>query len=193
MRDVEIIFGPFSEAWNCSVSSSYGIGGFKSAPPPNHAFPVVRKRVFICTAGTCGLAIWATRLIPVAVKPGFSALAPLIVPANSGAKFPRTVDTFTPTFSKTLPFIKPRVPPPGSELPSSSRLQLSYRKLASDPASRSIASNSAHMRSRRFSNHLRAASVCCVQSVMPKALPSHFGYGNSALWFPFRSPVRNGS
>ena len=44
----------------------------RSAPPPNQRFVVARKRVFMCTAGTCGFAICATRLIPVAKKLGSS-------------------------------------------------------------------------------------------------------------------------
>ena len=64
----------------------------------------------------------ATRLMPVAVKPGFSSSAPWIVAAKSGANAPWTVETLTPTFSNTLPFITPRTPPPGSALPSSARL-----------------------------------------------------------------------
>ncbi|WP_296717373.1 hypothetical protein [Erythrobacter sp.] len=80
----------------------------------------------MCTAGACGLVMCATKLMPVATKPGASALAPLIEPANSLAKLPRTVETLTPTFSNTLPFINPCTPPPGSGLPSSSRLQGVY-------------------------------------------------------------------
>ena len=101
-------------AWNSAVSSSYGSGGLRSAPPPNQALLVVRKRVFMCTAGTCGLAMCATRLMPVAVKPGVSSLAPWIVCAKPGANSPETVETLTPTFSNTLPFITPRTPPPPS-------------------------------------------------------------------------------
>ena len=39
----------------------------------------------MCTAGTCGLAMWATRLMPVAKKRGSSS-APGMVLANSGEK-----------------------------------------------------------------------------------------------------------
>ena len=63
------------------------------------------------TAGTCGLAMWATRLMPVAKKLGSSS-APGMVAANSGEKRPPTVETLTPTFSNTAPFICPRTPPP---------------------------------------------------------------------------------
>ena len=55
----------------------------RSAPPPNQRLVVVRKRVFMWTAGTCGLAMCATRLIPVAKKRGSSS-APWMVAANSG-------------------------------------------------------------------------------------------------------------
>jgi hypothetical protein len=66
----------------------------------------------------------ATRLMPVAVNTGFSGSAPLIVLANSGLNAPPTVETLTPTFSNTLPFITPRTPPPGFSTPSAcSRLQ----------------------------------------------------------------------
>ena len=61
----------------------------------------------MCTAGACGLAMCATRLIPVAEKPGFSGSAPLTDLANSGLNAPTTVETLTPTFSNTLPFISP--------------------------------------------------------------------------------------
>ncbi len=63
------------------------------------------------TAGTCGLAMWATRLMPVAKKLGSSS-APGMLLANSGLNAPPTVETLTPTFSNTLPVIWPRTPPP---------------------------------------------------------------------------------
>ena len=56
---------------------------------------IARKRVFMCTAGTCGLAMWATRLMPVAKKLGSSS-APGIERANSSLKRPPTVETLTP-------------------------------------------------------------------------------------------------
>ncbi len=99
----------------------------------------------MCTAGTCGFAIWATRLIPVAKKLGSSA-APWMVAANSGEKRPPTVETLTPTFSNTLPFIRPRTPPPPGEPSGSVRSHGIYSKAASLPASRSISSNAAQMR-----------------------------------------------
>ena len=66
------------------------------------------------TAGTCGFAMCATRLIPVAVNAGFSGSAPFIVLAKSALNVPPTVETLTPTFSNTLPFIRPCTPPPPS-------------------------------------------------------------------------------
>ena len=63
----------------------------------------------MCTAGTCGLAMWATRLMPVAKKLGSSS-APGMERANSSLKRPPTVETLTPTFSNTLPPIWPRTP-----------------------------------------------------------------------------------
>ena len=74
------------------------------------------------TAGTCGLAIWATRVMPVAKKRG-SSPAPWMVAANSSVKRPPTVETLTPTFSNTSPFISPRTPPPPGEPSGSSRSQ----------------------------------------------------------------------
>ena len=93
------------------------------------------------TAGTCGFAMCATRLIPVAKKLGSSS-APWMLAANSGEKRPPTVETFTPTFSKTLPFICPRTPPPPGAPSGSVRSHGVNAKAASLPASRSIASNS---------------------------------------------------
>ena len=55
--------------------------------------------------------MWATRLIPVAKKRG-SSPAPWMVAAKSSLKRPATVETLTPTFSNTSPFISPRTPPP---------------------------------------------------------------------------------
>ena len=71
------------------------------------------KRVFICTAGTRGLRICATNEIPVARKRGSSS-APDICLRNSGLNSPQTVETFTPTFSKTRPRITLITPPPPS-------------------------------------------------------------------------------
>jgi hypothetical protein len=61
-----------------------------------------------------------------------SSAAPWIVWAKSGAKAPPTVETLTPTFSNTLPFITPRTPrrPPG-EPSASVRSQARYSKRAS--------------------------------------------------------------
>ena len=73
------------------------------------------------TAGTCGLAMCATRLIPVAKKRLPFSLEPGIDLANSSVKVPPTVDTLTPTFSNTWPFITPRTPPPPGSPEGSSR------------------------------------------------------------------------
>jgi coproporphyrinogen III oxidase len=73
------------------------MSGERTAPTPNQRLMGVRKRVFMCTAGTCGLAMCATRLMPVAKKLGSSA-APGMLRANSGANWPPTVETLTPTF-----------------------------------------------------------------------------------------------
>ena len=61
----------------------------------------------MCTAGTCGLAMCATSEMPVAVNSGCSSLAPFTWLANCGLNSPATVETFTPTFSNTRPFILP--------------------------------------------------------------------------------------
>ena len=47
--------------------------GVRSAPPPNHQFVVTMKRVFMCTAGTCGLRGWMISEMPLAQKRGSSA------------------------------------------------------------------------------------------------------------------------
>src|SRR3712207_5172238 len=67
------------------------MAGLRSAPPPNQRRVVVRKRVFMWTAGTCGFAMCATRLMPVAKKLGSSS-APGMLFANSGEKRPATVE-----------------------------------------------------------------------------------------------------
>ena len=77
-----------------------------SPPPPNQCFVVTRKRVLKCAAGTRGLRRCATREIPVAKKRGSSS-APAICLRNSGENSPCTVETLTPTFSKTRPRISP--------------------------------------------------------------------------------------
>ena len=107
----------------------------------------------------------ATRLIPVAKNRGSSS-APWMLAANSGEKRPPTVETLTPTFSNTLPVICPRTPPPPG-LPSVSvRSHGMYWNEASLPASRSIASKAAQMRSRSDSNQSRAACCCSSSTSM---------------------------
>ena len=60
----------FIAAWKVSVSAASGTIGVRSAPPPNHAFAVTMKRVFMCTAGTLGERWWATSEMPEAQKCG---------------------------------------------------------------------------------------------------------------------------
>ena len=52
------------------VSSRIGV---RSPPPPNQPLVVISMRVFMWTAGTSGLCMCATRLIPLAKKRGSSA------------------------------------------------------------------------------------------------------------------------
>ena len=92
----------------CAAASSTGV---RSAPPPNQALVVTTKRVFMCTAGTCGLCGCAISEMPDAQKRG-SASAPGMSLRNSGANSPNTVETCTPTFSNTRPFIIDMTPPP---------------------------------------------------------------------------------
>src|ERR1043166_4600618 len=103
-------------AWKASVSGSSCVRrrsstGVRSAPPPNHALVVTTKRVFMCTAGTCGLHMWAMSETPDAQKRGSSA-APGMSLRNSGANSPNTVETFTPTFSNRRPRSVAIMPPP---------------------------------------------------------------------------------
>ena len=51
----------------CGARSSTGV---RSAPPPNQAFVVTTKRVFMCTAGTCGFCRCAISEMPEAQKRG---------------------------------------------------------------------------------------------------------------------------
>ena len=69
------------------------------------------KRVFMCTAGTCGLCGCAISEMPEAQKRGSSS-APGISLRNSGANSPCTVEQCTPTFSNTRPRIIAITPPP---------------------------------------------------------------------------------
>lgn len=85
--------------------------GVRSPPPPNQLLVVAMKRVFMCTAGTRGLRMWAIRLTPVAKNRGSSS-APGMDLAISGVKVPNTVETWTPTFSNRRPCIIDMTPPP---------------------------------------------------------------------------------
>jgi hypothetical protein len=91
--------------------------------------------------------------------PADSAEAPLIVPAKSVRESAATVETLTPTFLEHRPFISPARAAPGLAGPfaiwpalDGSPLPGRVVERASLPASRSIASNSAQMRSRKVSN-----------------------------------------
>ena len=85
--------------------------GVRSAPPPNHQRDVTTMRVFMWTAGTFGFQGWAISEMPEAQKRGSSS-APGICLRNSGENSPNTVEVWTPTFSKTRPFIIDMTPPP---------------------------------------------------------------------------------
>ena len=103
-------------AWKARLSGSLWVRrrsstGVRSAPPPNQALVVTTKRVFMCTAGTCGFCGWAISEMPEAQKRGSSA-APGISLRNSGANSPCTVEQCTPTFSNTRPRIIAITPPP---------------------------------------------------------------------------------
>ena len=58
--------------------------GVRSAPPPNHWRVVTTMRVFMCTAGTCGLTGWAISEMPEAQKAGSSS-----APGNLAAELRR--------------------------------------------------------------------------------------------------------
>ena len=103
-------------AWKAMLSGSLCVRrlsstGVRSAPPPNQDLMVTTKRVFMCTAGTCGLCGCAISEMPEAQKRGSSA-APGISLRNSGANSPCTVEQCTPTFSNTRPRISDITPPP---------------------------------------------------------------------------------
>src|SRR5258708_6623443 len=65
----------------------------------------------MCRVGTCGLCKCAISEMPEAQKRG-SCDAPGIWSRNSGANSPCTVEQWTPTFSKTRPFMTDITPPP---------------------------------------------------------------------------------
>ena len=138
--------------------------GVRSPPPPNQSLVVTRKRVLKCAAGTRGLRICATREMPVAKKRG-SASAPGICVRNSGENSPMTVETLTPTFSKTRPRISPsrrrRRPRAASRRCATNRPGGS--RLRAEPAS-SIASKAAQRRSRSASNQARARAGSAVRA-----------------------------
>ena len=145
---------------------------------------VTTKRVFMCTAGTCGFCGCAISEMPEAQKRG-SSLAPGISLRNSGANSPNTVEQCTPTFSNTRPRITDITPPPPSgsaladpalEVPISGKPEIgcwpvwslrdqgvrTNRPAARSPSgafagsASSRASRAAQMSSRRLSNQARA-------------------------------------
>ena len=142
--------------------------GLRSDPPPNHqACGVQNIRVFICTAGQCGFCIWATSEMPAAQNLGSSRMPgiPLRAAIASCARapnVPKTVETFTPTFSNTRP---PRItlinPPPASEPSSAVRcvgVTVKVPQGASISCCASIASKRATISSRNWRNHALAAA-----------------------------------
>src|SRR5690606_20146405 len=130
--------------------------GVRSEPPPNQLFVVTRKRVFICTAGTFGDCICATRDMPEAQKRPSSA-APGICLRNSGENSPWTVEMFTPTFSKTRPRMMLITPPPPPGRSQALRSKRPAGRLLRGPVSSSSScSKAAQMRSRRVWNQLPA-------------------------------------
>jgi hypothetical protein len=76
--------------------------GVRSPPPPNQRREVTIMRVFMWTAGTCGLHGWAISEMPDAQKRGI-VLGAGDLGAEFGANSPWTVETCTPTFSNTRP------------------------------------------------------------------------------------------
>ena len=163
-------------AWKCAVSSAYSRQGFRSVPPPNHqACGVQNIRVFRCTAGQCGLTIWATSEMPEAQNRGSLSIPgtprAAIACCARGASTPKTSETLTPTFSNTLP---PRItlitPPPPPEPPEPvlppSRLVgvTSNFPGAPGPCRSSSPSNVATIRSRRLRNHAAACAFSLMKS-----------------------------
>ncbi len=141
-------------------------------------------RVFMCTAGVSGERMCATRLMPAAQKRGSSARPGISLRAVSARcacapSAPWTVETLTPTFSKTRPSrITAMTPPPASSSPSPAR-RVSLR--ANRPAGRSAkgpvscasssASKAAQMSSRSAANQALARALCVsVTSIEPMAV-----------------------
>ena len=68
----------------------------------------------MCTAGTCGLRIWATSEMPLAQKRGSSSAPGTCLARIPATNCPYTVETLTPTFSNTRPRMIDITPPPAS-------------------------------------------------------------------------------
>ena len=115
----------------------------------------------MCAAGTCGLRGWAMRERPEAQNRPPDWSAPGICAAKASENVPKTSEKWTPTFSKTLPRIRPMRPPPRSSLPSprfhsvSSNLPGSPRYKGGSAAC-SMASKRLQMSSWRARNQSRA-------------------------------------
>ncbi len=111
--------------------------------------------------------MWATNEIPLAQKEG-SSLVPGICPRKASENSPYTVDTLTPTFSKTRPRITDITPPPPGPEFGSSFFALRVQAVCSNrPGGRSpcgpptnsssMISKEAQIRSRKVSNHAFAS------------------------------------
>src|SRR5215207_7928254 len=132
----------------------------------------------MCTVGTCGFQGWAMSEMPAAQKRGSSS-DPGIWPRNSGANSPCTVETWTPTFSKTRPFMRLMTPPPpGAPVWSLRCHGLRAQRpgnVASGKngprASSSRSSKAAHMRSRSAANQAGASALR--RSMSAEAVTGH--------------------
>jgi hypothetical protein len=113
--------------------------------------------------------MWATRLIPVAKKRG-SESAPWMVAAKSSLKRPPTVETLTPDLLEHLALHQPAHSAARRRAVGVGALPGRVVEGGLAAASRSIASNSAQIRSRRLSNQVRAR--CCSSSSSIMASPA---------------------
>ena len=104
--------------FGCATASRVGL---RSAPPPNQLSVVTIMRVFICTAGTCGILHMGDQADAGGPEARILA-APFTCLAKSGEKAPCTVETCTPTFSNSRPRIMPITPPPWSSPGAAGRL-----------------------------------------------------------------------
>ena len=141
----------------------------------------------MCTAGTCGLAMCATRLMPVAVKPGLSS-APCIVAANSGEKLAGDGRDVDADFLEHLALHHPAHAAAGRgvafflALPRGSRTRRRSRPRARSPRTRRRCDRAG------FRTIRGRAAVWGCQSVI--AVPCQTAAaGQGGAWFPFRSPL----